>query len=175
MRHYFEKSRGDLLDLFDALIAPDTLSAGLRRELLAVLDTRSDDFDPRGLRALIETTLARLPWPQLDIEAPDPGEALAGFSGELRDRSEMSALRERLAQIVSELQQTLATSLDQAVQQVCVQLDTLAGQLQEALTQSLAADLERLRTALADKTRQVKHLQALEHEIDKQCQSQENQ
>lgn len=175
LRQYFEKSGGDLLDLFDALIAPDTLSAGLRRELLAVLDTRSDDFDPRGLRALIETTLARLPWPQLDIEAPDPSEALAGFSGELRDRSEMSALRERLAQIVGELQQTLAASLDQAVQQVCVQLDTMAGQLQEALTQSLAADLEHLRAALVDKTRQVKHLQALVHEINNQYLSQENQ
>lgn len=175
LRHYFEKSRGDLLDLFDALIAPDTLSAGLRRELLGVLDTRSDDFDPRGLRALIETTLARLPWPKLDIEAPDPGEALAGFSGELRDRSEMSALREKLAQVVNALQQTLATSLDQAVQQVCAQLDTLAGQLQEALTQSLAADLERLRAALADKTRQVAHLQVLVHEIDNQCATQESQ
>ena len=63
LRHYFEKSRTDLLGLFDELIAPDSLSVGLRRELLGVLDTRSDDFDPRGLRALIEATLARLPWP----------------------------------------------------------------------------------------------------------------
>jgi hypothetical protein len=166
LRHYFEKSRRDLLDLFDALIAPDTLSVGLRRELLGVLDTRSANFDPSGLRALIETTLARLPWPQLDVIAPDPGEALAGFSGELRDHSEMSALRERLAQVVGELQQTLGTSLDQAVQQVCAQLDTLAGQLQEALSQSLAADLERLRTALADKSCQVDRLQMLMQEID---------
>lgn len=168
LRHYFEKSRGDLLDLFDALIAPDTLSAGLRCELLGVLDTRSDDFDPRGLRALIETTLAHLPWPKLDIEAPAPSEALAGFSGELRGSSEMSALRERLAQIVDELQQALAASLDQAVQQVCSQLDTLAGQLQEALTQSLEDDLERLRAALADKAQQVAHLQALVAMIENQ-------
>lgn len=166
LRTYFEDASRRLLDLFDALIAPDALSAGLRRELLGVLDTRSDDFDPRGLRALIETTLARLPWPQLDIVAPDPGEALAGFSGDLRDSREMSALRERLAQAVAELQQTLAERLDQAVQEVCAQLDTLAGQLQAALTQSLAADLERLRAALADKAGQVERLQALVKEID---------
>lgn len=175
LRNYFENSSRHLLDLFDELIAPDTLSAGLRRELLVVLDTRSDDFDPRGLRALIETTLARLPWPQLDVKAPDPGAALAGFSGELRDRSEMSALRERLADVVGKLQQMLAERLDRAVQQVCAQLDTLAGQLQEALTQSLAADLERLRAALADKTRQVAHMQALVREIDNQCASREKQ
>jgi len=174
LRHYFEKSRRDLLDLFNSLIAPDTLSAGLRSELLGVLDTRSEDFDPRGFRALIETTLARVPWPELDIDSPNARDAFAGFSGELRDGREMTALRERLAQVVNELQQTLATSLDHAVHQVCVQLDTMAVQLQEALTQSLAADLERLRAALADKTRQVAHLQALVREIDNQCVSQES-
>jgi hypothetical protein len=166
LRTYFENSRRHLLDLFDELIAPDALSVGLRRELLGVLDTHSDDFDPRGLRALIETTLARLPWPQLDVVAPDPGQALAGFSGDLRASNEMSALRERLAQVVGELQQTLAGRLDRAVQQVCAKLDTLAGQLQAALTQSLAADLIRLRTALADKVAQVERMQALVKKID---------
>ncbi|MCW2313542.1 dynamin family protein [Rhodoferax antarcticus] len=171
LRNYFEDSSRRLLDLFDEMIAPDALSAGLRRELLGVLDTRSDDFDPRGLRALIETTLARLPWPELDIEALQPGEALAGFSGDLRGSGEMAALREQLAQVVSELQQTLAERLNRAVQQVCTQLDTLAGQLQEALTQSLAADLDRLRTALADKAGQVERLQGLVKEIDAGVQS----
>lgn len=131
-----------------------------------MLDTRSDDFDPRGLRALIETTIARLPWPQLDVVAPEPGQALAGFSGELRDRSQMSALHEQLAHVVGEMQQLLAEQLDLAVQRVCAQLDTLAWQLQESLTQSLAADLERLRIALADKAVQVERLQVLVKEID---------
>jgi hypothetical protein len=172
LRTYFENSRGQLLDLFDELIAPDALSAGLRRELLGVLDTRSDDFDPRGLRALIETTLARLPWPQLDVEAPDPSRALSGFSGDLRSSDEMSALRERLAQVVGELQQMLAERLNTAVMQVCAQLATLAGQLQAALTQSLAADLERLRAALADKAQQVERLQCLVKEVDAELLSQ---
>lgn len=161
LRHYFEQSRSQLLTRFDQLIAPDHLSVGLRRELLATLDTRSDDFDPRGLRALVETTLARLPWPTLDLDAPHLGHALAGFSGELRDTSQMSALRERMAKLVGDMQQTLAERLDQAVQQTCAQLDTLAGQLKEALSQSLADDLDHLRTALADKAGQVERLEAL--------------
>lgn len=174
LRNYFEDSHRHLLGLFDTLIAPDTLSVGLRRELLGVLDTRSDDFDPRGLRALIETSLACLPWPQLDVTSPDPAGALTGFSGELRNSSEMTALRERLAQVVSELQQMLSERLDRSVQQVCVQLDTLAEQLKEALTQSLAADLERLRTALSNKAMQVEHLQNLVREIENQHASAEN-
>lgn len=166
LRTYFEDSGRRLLNLFDALIAPDVLSVGLRRELLGVLDTRSDDFDPRGLRALIETTLARMPWPKLDLETLQPDGALAGFSGDLRGSGEMVALREQLAKVVSQLQQTLAQQLDQAVQQVCTQLDTLAGQLQAALTQSLAADLEHLRAGLADKAAQVERLQGLVRKID---------
>ena len=78
----------------------------------------------------------------------------------------MSALRERLAQVVAELQQTLAVRLDQAVQQVCTQLDELAGELGKGLTQSLAADLERLRIALADKAGQLESLQDLVRKID---------
>lgn len=174
LRMYFENSRRHFLDLFDDLIAPDKLSAGLRSELLTVFDTRSDDFDPRGLRALIETTLSHLSWPQLDIEAPDPSESLAGFSGELRTSEEMSALRERLADVVQDLQQQLAQRLNRAVEQVCAQLDILAEQLYTALTESLAADLERLCAAMADKTQQLERLQALVHEIDNQCTSEES-
>ncbi len=166
LRDYFEGSRSRLLDLFNALIAPDALSAGLRRELLGVLDTRSDDFDPRGLRALVEATLTHLAWPKLNIPAPDTSKALAGFSGELRSSSEMAALRERLALQVEELWQQMALQLNQAVQHVCTQLDALAGQLEAALTKSLDADLERLRKALADKTQQVVRLQSLIGEIN---------
>lgn len=165
LRNYFEDSHRRLLALFDELVAPDALSTGLRRELLTVLDTSSDNFDPRGLRALIESTLARLSWPQLEVKAPDLGQALSGFYGELRS-SQMAELRQRLDKTVSDLQQVLVTRLEQAVQQVCTQLDSLAGQLQEGLTQSLTADLERLRAAMADKTVQVERLQALVREID---------
>lgn len=166
LRHFFDDSSRRLLGLFSELIAPEALSTGLRRELLDVLDTRSDDFDPRGLRTLLDSTISRVRWPQLDVVAPNPVEALAGFCGKLRDRSEMSALRERLVQVVGDLQQLLAERLDGAVQQVCADLDALAEQLKDALTQSLAADLERLRVSLADKKRQIERLQALQIEID---------
>lgn len=173
LRLYVEKSQRDLLELIDTMISRHSLSTGLRRELLRVLDTRGDEFDPRGLRALIETTLARLHWPKLEIDALDPSTALAGFSGEMRDRSKMNALREQLAKAVSEVQEALAESLECAVQQTCAQLDTMAEELGEALTESLTADLERLKAALLDKTQQVERLQTLVTKIDSLCASQE--
>lgn len=165
LHSYLEGARRDLLARFDRLISPSSLSAGLRSELLKVLDTRSEGFDPRGLRALVETTLEHQPWPRLDVSVPDPARALEGLADELRDERDMAELRRRLAHTVGQLQQLLAQRLNDAVQQACKQLEALAGTLHQALSQSLAADLERLHTSLTDKTRQVAHLQDLVREV----------
>jgi hypothetical protein len=166
VRLYFEEFGQRLLRLFDKLIAPGTLSTDLRQQLVNVLDTRSDDFDPSEFRALIENTLAGMSWPQLELEAPDTNRAFAGFSGELRNEGDMSALRRQLEQVIGKLQQDFIQNLDLSVQKVCHELDTLAGQLQEALTKSLITDIDRLRIALADKAGQVERLQSLVKEID---------
>ena len=63
-------------------------------------------------------------------------------------RPQNPVLKPSEASAFSTLQRQMAQQLDQAVQQVCARLDTLAGQLQAALTESLAADLERLRAGL---------------------------
>lgn len=167
LRSYFDTMRTELLRFFDRLIAPDTLSAGLRRELLSVLDTRSEAFDPLGLRALVESTLARLAWPKLELAAPDPSSALSGFAAEVRNSSETAALRERVTQVAQELEETLVMNLDHAVQAACTQLDALANELQSALSQSLTADLDRLAAAMADKNHQIARLEALLAEIDR--------
>jgi len=82
--------------MFDELIAPQTISVGLRRELLAVMDTRSEDL----LRALIESAIDRIAWPKLDIDDSSLPVPIAGFSGrELRSEHEMAALRTQLEEI----------------------------------------------------------------------------
>lgn len=166
LRLYFDEATDWLREQFAALIAPDRLSAGLRSELLAVLDTRSDDFDPHSLRALIEGTLARMDWPELDIEPPDVSTALAGFPLKVQDAGEVELLRQRQHEIVREMQQTLAETLDRAVTHSCAQLDALASQLHEALTQSLNEEIERRRQALTEKEAEIARLEDLLETID---------
>jgi tRNA U34 5-carboxymethylaminomethyl modifying GTPase MnmE/TrmE len=162
LRNYLADSRRRLVAMFDELIAPQTISAGLRRELLAAMDTRSEDFNPQQLRALIESAIDRIAWPKLDIDESSLPVTISGFSGrELRSEHEMAALRTKLEQTVEALYKKLVEEIDQAVQQVCTELDTLAGQLQQALTHSLNDEIEQLRKAFAEKTKEIAHLQTL--------------
>jgi methyl-accepting chemotaxis protein len=155
--------------MFDELIAPQTISVGLRRELLAAMDTRSEDFNPQQLRALIESAIDRIAWPKLDIDESSHPVTISGFSGrELRSEHEMAALRTQLEQTVEALYEKLVEEIDQAVQQVCTELDTLAGQLQQALTQSLNDEIEQLRKAFAEKAKEIDHLQTLITAIEDQ-------
>jgi tRNA U34 5-carboxymethylaminomethyl modifying GTPase MnmE/TrmE len=169
LRNYFADSRRRLVAMFDGLIAPQTISAGLRRELLAAMDTRSEDFNPQQLRALIESAIDRIAWPKLDIDESSHPVTISGFSGrELRSEHEMAALRTQLEQTVEALYEKLVEEIDQAVQQVCTELDTLAGQLQQALTQPLNDEIEQLRKAFAEKAKEIDHLQTLITAIEDQ-------
>ena len=126
------------------------------------MDTRSDDFDPRSLRALIESRIDRIAWPRLEINPPDLDKAFSGFSiSEARSSSEMAALRRQLEELANTLLRNLVEQVDQAVHQVCKELDALAEQMHEALTQSLREEIERLRLAYDDKAKKMEQLQAL--------------
>jgi len=96
LRNYLADSRRRLVAMFDELIAPQTISAGLQRKLLAAMDTRSEDL----LRALIESAIDRIAWPKLDIDDSSLPVPISGFSGrELRSEYEMAALRTQLEEI----------------------------------------------------------------------------
>ena len=150
-----------MLAAFDDLIAPSTVSAGLRRELLRAIDPSSADFDPKGLRALVESSLTSLKLPQLDFAEPDLESTFSGFSGEIKDSSDMARLREKLSTEVRQINDTLANRLQQAVTEASQTLESIAGQLHDRLTERLADDIARLRADMADKEKQIARLQEL--------------
>lgn len=169
LRFYFAGLKTQLLEPFNALISSAALSAGLRRELLAVLDLekRGDGLDARTLRAMIETALDRIEWPRFELAAPVPADVFSGFSTEVTDYSQRQALRQRLEETVVQLQRQVMQALEDGVRRACDQLDQVANQLTDALTASLDADRQRLRAAMADKKQQIARMQALLAEIDR--------
>lgn len=166
LRYYVQTARRQMLSAFDDLIAPAALSAGLRRELLRAIDHASPDFDPKGLRALIEASLGSLQLPQLDFEPPDVDNVFSGFSGEVKNHSDMQRLRDQLGGVVKELNSTLVARLSATVSEASQTLDGIAAHLHGRLTARLADELERLRHAMADKARHIARLETLIQTID---------
>lgn len=164
--NYLQSARRQLLSAFDDLIAPATLSTGLRRELLRVLDAGGQDFDAKGLRALIESSLAALKLPRLEFQAPDVEALFAGFPAEIKSAADMQRLRDKLATEVRGLNDTLARRLQQTVDSASASLDAIAEQLDGTLTERLHAEVAQLRAAMADKQRHIERMQALLAAID---------
>lgn len=161
LRFYVQNTRTQMLAAFDDLIAPSTISAGLRRELLRSIDPNSPDFDAKGLRALVESSLTGLKLPKLDFQEPDLESVFAGFSGEVKSSSDMASLREKLNTEVNAINSQLARSLTQAVKEASATLETIAGQLNSKLTERLADELSRLRADMADKEENISKINNL--------------
>ena len=153
--YYVTTAKRQMLAAFDDLIAPSTVSAGLRRELLRAIDPSSADFDPKSLRVLVESSLTSLRLPQLDFAEPDLESTFSGFSGEIKDSSDMARLREKLSTEVRQINDTLVSRLQQAVKEASQTLEGIAGQLHDRLTERLADEIARLRADMADKEKHI--------------------
>ena len=159
--YYVTTSKRQMLAAFDDLIAPSTVSAGLRRELLRAIDPSSADFDPKSLRVLVESSLTSLKLPQLDFAEPDLESTFSGFSGEIKDSSDMTRLREKLSTEVRQINDTLVSRLQQAVKEASQTLEGIAGQLHDRLTERLADEIAHLRADMAEKEKHIARLQGL--------------
>ena len=159
--YYVTTAKRQMLAAFDDLIAPSTVSAGMRRELLRAIDPSSADFDPKSLRVLVESSLTSLKLPQLNFAEPDLESTFSGFSGEIKDSSDMARLREKLRTEVRQINDTLVSRLQQAVKEASKTLEGIAGQLHDRLTERLAAEIAHLRADMADKEMHIARLQKL--------------
>lgn len=167
LQYYVQTAKRQVLSAFDDLIAPATLSAGLRRELLRSIDTANPDFDPRALRAVVESSLSGLELPKIDFEEPDVGSLFAGYSGEVKSQSDMDQLREKLSSAVSQINTTLVARLKGTVEEAGESLDHIADHLHDKLTERLAEEIKQLRAAMADKEKYIAGIQQLLTEIGK--------
>ena len=163
---YVKSTKRQMISAFDDLISVKAVSAGLRRELLHAIDPSSSDFDPKGLRALVESSLTSLKLPELDFAEPDLESVFAGFPGEVKNSSDMDRLRNKLNTEVRQINDTLVSRLQQAVKEVNQNLESIASQLHDRLIARLADEIARLRADMADKEKHIARLQELIKAID---------
>lgn len=168
LNRYFGEMRRSLLALFDDLIAPAAISAGLRRELLQAIDSQRSDFDPRALRALVETAIAQLDLPKTDVPAPNANKMFEGFSSKITSYSEMARLRERLEAAVAQTRDAFVHQVESAVAATCTQLDTMARELQATLSRNLQEELDHLRAQMQNKAHEIERMQTLINTITPQ-------
>lgn len=156
VNQYARENAAALQREFYGLINPSQLRADLRKALLAELDTRNDNFNPKEFRATLEGSLSRLRLPELQLDIGDPTRAISTrFSSEVRDDRTMEQLRKTLQQALQNVSGQLDIAFKNAVEQLCKQLDTLRDSLADEMGRDIHAELQTLKEAFADKEREL--------------------
>lgn len=153
---YGRESTLRLQGAFNSLVSMADLRVKLKQTLLAELDTGSPGFDANAFRTTFEGTLRRLKLPELELDIGDPhGEIGASFSREVRSGDEMVKLRLALQTSLMGLFARLSAEFEDKVGRLCQQLDDIGDTLERELASDLRAELDRLRAAFSDKTREL--------------------
>lgn len=167
LRYYIRTAERQLREIF-ADIDDVAVSITLRKKLLSSIDFNDPDFDPRSLRVWVEEAIADLELPKLEFSAPDVNEVFAGFGSELKSSSEISSLRAHLEETVSRINRELLERLDAGVSDVCQQLGRIATNLSAQLSAKLQQEMEQLRSAFADKEKNINRMKSLLAIVDTQ-------
>jgi len=166
LRFFVQSLQRQMVAAVDETIAPDTVSAGLRRELLRVIDFDKSDFNQRQLSALVSSSLSQLKLPDLNFEAPDVSQTFDGFAGEISDADAKQKLRERLESAIFQINSTLAGRLNAVVDESVKTLESVAEHLHQMLTARMSSEIQQLRVAIHDKATHIERLGSLIEAID---------
>ncbi len=150
---YLRTAESHLAKEIGRLVTPEEISAGLRRTLVDLVDTGAQQYDPMTLRALVTSTLGTMSWPQWNFTlSKDPtAEIERRFSGEVREDDLMSALRKLHDKTLREINEQFANELSHQTEEFIRSLHAIGGQIGGKLTESIEAEITRLRQDLSDR------------------------
>lgn len=157
---YGDRCAASLRDHLNQLLDPLTLRSNLRKALLPHLDTASDDFDPALFKSTLNGVIDNLKLPELDLTLGDAA-AVIPDSGEIKQRDEMDRLRKVQEQALANVLEQLRSNLARGVDEVLSQMAQLQSSLEDKLTSSIQAELDAVRTALANKEQEKQAYQQL--------------
>jgi hypothetical protein len=141
---------------FNRVVSLKSLRTDLKSALLGALDTGADGFDPAEFRSLLEGSLNRMALPELRIEQGDAASAISRrFSGEVRDSSQMEALQQAQKAAVESIRRDLLASFEKAVAGLRQQLGAVSQTLAAEFAQDLEKERQQLKSAFADKDREL--------------------
>lgn len=160
VREYGERCAASLRNHVNQLIDSKKIRIDLRKALLPHLDTASDDFDPALFKSTLDNVIDNLKLPELNLTLGDAA-AIIPDSGEIKQRDEMDKLRRVQEQALTNVLAQLRSHLARSIDDVLSQMAQLQSSLEDKLTSSILAELDAVRTALANKEQEKQAYQHL--------------
>ncbi len=160
--NYANESAASLSRNFSNIVSMSSLRAELKRALIDELNTSSKDFDPAEFRHTLESTLDSLVLPKLELSVDDCGQLISDkFSGDVRKKKKMDALRETLRESLTLVHDRLLASFEAALAKLCGDLEQARDSLEQKLTAGLQAELAQLSKDFANRDVEIREYEAL--------------
>lgn len=165
--NYANESATSLSRSFNNIISMSALRADLKRNLIDVLNTGSQEFNPAEFRITLESALNNLVLPELTLDLGDCSRLISGkFSGKVRNEKKMEALRQTLREALDIVFARLISALDVAMESLSHDLEQARDSLEEKLTSNLQAELSQLKKDFSNKEAEIR----LYENMIKECQ-----
>lgn len=161
--NYQRASSKELEQSFNQLIRTDILKSKLKKVLLDVIDTSSENFDPKLFRASFENSITKLEIPTLQLTVPDMSSQISQqFSTkEVKGQSEQDRLKQVLQDVLTSIYEALANAFEISACTLNDQLESLKDTLNDQFSLDVKNELQQLKSILNDKEKELTSYQNL--------------
>lgn len=134
---------------------------GTKRKLLTVVvdnfDTSSEMYDPALFRLITEKTLSEVQFPVIKIDVSKEQAAVSSkFSGEVRNGSDMSALRTLLSNTIGALLDAITDRFTREVDSFRSEIERIKSTFGDKLVENIQADFDRLNKLFEDSEQKIR-------------------
>ena len=159
IRHYANDASSSIEQGFVETTDVQSLKQHLLKVVVENFDASDENYDPAYFRLLTERTLHKIDMPVMKIDVEEYLSTLsAQFSGEIRDSSKRSELRNLLSASISKLFDSISDQFTHEVTRFKGELDKIKDGFSEELLKDINADFEDILKECENKEASIAHL-----------------
>ena len=163
IRRYANEASNNIEQGFVETTDVQSLKHHLLKVVVDNFDASDENYDPAYFRLLTERTLNKIDLPIMKIDIDNYlAEMNSQFSGQIRDSSKRSELKNLLATSISRLFDTISTRFTQELTRFKVELDKIKDGFSKELLKDINADFEEILKECEDKEANIARLREYE-------------
>ena len=152
---------------FNEVLDSKKIKLALKKRLIDVIDTSSEDYSPAYFKYIIESVIQVIEVPSISISYQSFVDKInAKFQGEIKEGS-MGELKKELIDTLLILNNEIKNNVEAEIRNINFILDNVKDLLMGKLTEKIDADIKRLEKELENKELELEKYSELKKEIEK--------
>ncbi len=141
---------------FNKILNRKQVKLKIKKSLIDIMDTESENFSPEYFKMVIEESLKDLDIPILSIDISDIKNSICRrFSGEIRDSSNIANFKSEVSKSLDQIFEYVSTSVENEIKSIFKTIDNMKDRLFSSLAGHITEDMEKLEKELKNKHEEI--------------------